>query len=371
MRYLTDTVDIDISRHHAAIDKYLMAIIHVSMKSNRLAAYYASQSYQLIQSATATSELDQACTRYRLVKNSMPAVGHRHGEPVVVDIAYLLAVTLMSVSLLDDALPVILDGIRHSRLAASMDVFDKLADVCKAKLTAAQRRIPVMERRQYRMQPGGMAVMDIGNRRDYARYQNRDDSTAVRCLVGKNKWLDVDQIRNEISFIRAPVVRSQSYATKLHASKSFEGDGLATKLARYRIPDNNGSRKINSIKPKSIDFIDRNESKIENSMWHPTEKDQMKSMIMADVSEQDVADLLSDKQLMASDITVIDKQMQFKRVMKESEIHLAKTEAEDFGFKTNFMLGQKTPQKDTTQQIYRSVGISGIPEYKNNTSLKL
>lgn len=362
------------SAEQSAAESYLTAVIQLSLRSNRLAAYYASQSYNRLQyDKRPKTDLDDRCSRYRMLKCSLPGQDGSKDERFEVQAAYLLAACLAGMSMWSEALDVAFDGIKISRLATTMEEFEKLAEMCKGKLMALQRRKETAERLHYKLKPEKMTAADLGNRRDFALYQDREKSTAVRCMVDGHKSLDIDNIRQEISFIKAPSVRITGHTSKsskpARAYKSSDGDGLASKLAKYRISDDWNGRRPSSIKPRNIDSAERDSQEGE-SIWQAPEKDHMKSMIVADVSENDVTEMMGERHLLASDITIDEKHLPSKQVSNNIRKSSLKRSTDGLG-QTNFMQGQKFSDGQGTKQAFRSVNRPSIPEVKNNTAVKL
>ena len=213
LRYLSDIISWpQESCLTAAATFYLAATLHFVMKTRKLAVYYAAESIKMIERHLRGEDgqidfveglelrMFQPSITMEMKKNPKPEEFRHH--------ALFMAATLLSAdSFHDEALQLAMDGLKHCTDPIVAEAFEKISKLCIKKITDQNKRLTKARLQAYRQNVDERALQDGISYKDLSFYQDRDRSCPQRIAIGGTnpKLIDLDLVRNEISFLHNPV----------------------------------------------------------------------------------------------------------------------------------------------------------------------
>lgn len=382
-----------------------MAILQLSLGQQRLAAFYAIDSVRhLDQSVPESSSI--ARLGLRLVRSPIDrSIRTADVTSLRIDGLFIAAAIMAHTGALDESWQLATAGVGCSRRQIELEVFKKIADVCTSKLNDKSKHRIALDRRYGKLSVDKHDLDDMGNRKDYAKYQDGDKSFSLRCLVDENadEWLEVDQIRDEIALNPAHrrIIRpkagipSESAVRKLDDIKSrtsFKADSLLqNKLLQFKIEDDiqnfrGGSRPREKKQARSVEQVQHSSRDSDRRReYMGLDSSEVKQKLGVGATEDDLVEAIGD----AADLKLGDSEISLPKVQNSRQANTEKLKnmEEDqgssvifssrqsmgsrFGQDTNFVNGlEKREEKSTDKKVVvkRFKSAHELPTVKNNKS---
>lgn len=213
MRYLSDILSWpQESCLTASATFYLAANLHVSLNNRKAAIYYAVQALKAVERHLRGEDGLIDVVESLELRMFAPSLGQAFAktpkpEEFRLHILYLAATMMMAESFYDEAMQLTADGMQDCNDLDVVRMFDALSKICISKITDQNKRLAKARLQAFKQQVDERSLKDGVKYFDLAFYQNRDKSCPQRIAVGaKNaKYIDLDPMRYEISFLHNPI----------------------------------------------------------------------------------------------------------------------------------------------------------------------
>lgn len=212
MRYISDILGWpQESCISAAATYYLAASLHVRLGNRKAAVYHAVQSLKFIERHLGGADGQPDFIDSLELRLFAPSIPGCSGQPSPAEfrrhVLFMASSLLSADSFFDEALQLTVDGMESCSDPVIVEAFDGLAKTCIQKLKSLNKRLAKARLQAYKQRVDERSLEDGMHYRDFAFYQDRDGSCPQRIAIGGTnpKFLDLDPVRHEISFMHNPL----------------------------------------------------------------------------------------------------------------------------------------------------------------------